>query len=104
MILRWVNIGDILRYYFCYNKTIFMEIAIVGLLLIIAAQMIYIVYTDRENRAERERMQLKIMSKDVTEYKEAIAPPDHDTPEQTDAYLPLEDVDIERLAQAKDNT
>lgn len=80
-----------------------MEIAIVGLLVVIGVQFGYIVYTDRENRKEREKMHLKIMSKDVTEYKEAISPPDPDTPEQRDDYLELDEVDPEKLANAEDN-
>lgn len=80
-----------------------MEIAIVGLLIVIGALLSYIVYTDRENRKEREKMHLKIMAKDVTEYKEAIAPPDKDTPEQKDTYLELDEVDPEKLANAEDN-
>lgn len=76
---------------------------IIGLLVVIGLQFVYIVYTDRENRKEREKMQLKIMAKDVVEYKEAISPPDPDTPEQRDTYLELDEVDLEELAKAEDN-
>lgn len=81
-----------------------METAVlISLLVVIAFQFGYIIYTDRENRKERERMQLKIMSKDVVEYKEAISSPDKDTPEQRDTYLELDEVDLEKLVNAEDN-
>lgn len=80
-----------------------MEIAIVGLLVVITFQFGYILYTDRENRKEREKMQLKIMSKDVAEYKDAISPPDADTPEQRDEYLDVDEVDTDTLLKAEDN-
>ena len=73
-------------------------------LFIIIVQFSYILYMDRLNREERERMLLKLMSADVTEYKAVTNPPDRDTPEQTDEYLPLEEVDIEKLMKAGDNT
>lgn len=81
-----------------------MEIAIIGLLAVIIGQFVYMIYVDKLNREERDKLHLKIMSRDVTEYKEATSPPDKDTPEQRDAYLPLEDISIETLSDALDNT
>ena len=76
----------------------------IGLLIVIGMQFAYMVYTDKQNRIERERTQLKVMSKDIAEYKDAISPPDKDTPEERDAYSPVEDVDLELLSEAIDNT
>lgn len=80
-----------------------METIIIGLFILIGCLFGYIIYMEKENRIERERLQLKLMSRDVTEYKDAISPPDKDTPEQRDTYLPLDDFSPEQLAEAEDN-
>jgi len=72
--------------------------------VIIIAQFSYILYMDRLNREERELMLLKLMSADVTEYKAVASPPDRDTPEPKDTYLSLDEVSVETLMKADDNT
>jgi len=60
------------------------------------------VYKDRAERVERERLQLKLMSKDVEEYKRAVDPTPKDTVSKKDPYLDMEDVSIDKLMQAED--
>ena len=65
----------------------------------------YIVYENIASRKEREKLQLKLMSKNVAEYKEAIEPePESAVPEEeTDDFVETENVDTETLLKAKDN-
>jgi len=80
-----------------------MEIAIVGLLVVIVCQFGYILYTDRENRRERERMRILIKSDNLNDYTDAISTPDPETPETRDEYLDVDEVDTETLLKAEDN-
>jgi len=73
------------------------------LLAIIVLQMAYIIYNDIQVRAERERFILKIMSKDVSEYKDAISGPESiSTPEEDDPYIDVADAGIERVLKSKE--
>lgn len=76
------------------------------LLIVIILQFAYIVYQDYMNRQEREKMQLKIMSKDVIEYKDAInQKQDEDMDEDDDEItMDIEDMDTETLLKAIDKT
>ena len=76
------------------------DFILAGVILVL---LIYIVYQDRLNRGERERMQLKLMSKDVNEYKEAVEPPAKDVVEKTNPHVSIEDVPLDRLLSAEDN-
>jgi len=73
------------------------------LLGIIFLQFVYMVYSDIQNRRERESLELKVMSKSVDEYKSAI----EDTPEESkkedpDPYISMEEAGIERVLKAKE--
>ena len=65
----------------------------------------YIVYENIASRKEREKLQLKLMSKNVAEYKEAIEPePESVVPEEEiDDFEETENVDPGILLKAKDN-
>lgn len=79
-----------------------------ALLFIIVLQFIYMVYKDVAFSKEREKLQLKAMSKDVAEYVEAIQTlePDVETKkeEEEDIYVNVDDLSVETILKAKDNT
>jgi hypothetical protein len=70
---------------------------------IIIAEFFYIVYQDIANRRERERLQMKLMSRNIEEYKEATEPPPKPAESVKDPYRPLEEISTEKLINAKDN-
>lgn len=74
------------------------------LLFIIVIQFVYIVYKDISFNKERESHLLKIMSKNITEYKEAVeeSPGDSTVPEE-DFNIPIETASIEEILNAKVN-
>jgi len=69
---------------------------------VVILQFIYIIYKDREERAEREKLQMKLMSKDVEEYKRAVDPAPKDAEEKKSPYVDLDDVPIDKLMRAED--
>lgn len=74
------------------------------LLLVIILQFVYIVYKDVSNGKERERLQLKLMSKNLVEYKEAVEkPPKPAKKPKPSPFKNLEDVSIDKLLTAEDN-
>jgi len=77
-------------------------ILILGLVIIL--QFIYIIYKDRAERAERENLQLKLISKDVSEYQKAVEKVPEDTVQNEEPYVPLEDVEVDKLIRAEDKT
>ena len=73
------------------------------LLIVILLEFAYIVYQDVANRKEREKLGLKIISKDATEYKEVATPvKEEKREEKPNPYIPVEDVPLEKLMGAKD--
>lgn len=75
----------------------------ISLFLIIALQFAYIVFKDVMNSREREKLQLKLMSKSVTEYKEAVDSIAGDSPKQPDPEnIPIEDVSYEKILKANE--
>lgn len=84
---QWGRIGD-------------MTEIILGLVILL--QFAYIIYKDRAERNERKDLQLKLMSKDVVEYKQATEPAPKDTVEKVDPYVNIEDVDLNKLISADD--
>lgn len=75
------------------------------LFIIIVLLIAYIVYENIASRKEREKLQLKLMSKNIAEYKEAIEPePESVVPEEEiDDFEETENVDPGILLKAKDN-
>ena len=77
-----------------------MEIAF---LIIVGLQFAYLVYSDFQNRAERERLQLKFMAKDLAEYKSVVEETPKDSPkEEPDPYLTIEEAGIDRVLKAEE--
>jgi len=73
------------------------------LLGIIFLQFAYIVYSDIQNRKERESLELKFMSKNLEDYKFAV----EDTPEESkkedpDPYISMDEAGIEQVLKAKE--
>jgi flagellar biosynthesis/type III secretory pathway M-ring protein FliF/YscJ len=72
------------------------------LLIVIIFLLAFITYQDISNRRERENLELKLMSKDVVEYKEVTEKPEKTKTPDPDPYVPLEDVSVNKLVQAED--
>ena len=73
-----------------------MDILIIVLLILHSAVKDYLFYK------EREKLQLKLMSKDVKEYVDTVAPPPPDTKQKEDPFINIEDASIEQILKAKD--
>lgn len=72
-------------------------------IIVILLQFGYILYKDWSFNKERESMQLKIMSKDVHEYKEVSEPePKPHKKEKQNEYIDVTEVSIDKLLQAED--
>jgi hypothetical protein len=72
------------------------------LLVIIALQFGYIVFKDVKVGQEREKMFLKLMSKDLREYRDSIETiADESTKQEPDVHVPVEDVSYEDILKAK---
>lgn len=75
------------------------------LLAVILLQFIYIIYSDIQNRKEREALEVKIMCKDLDDYKSATEDTPKDSPkDEEDPYIPIEEAGIERIIKAKDKS
>lgn len=76
------------------------------LFAIIVLLISYIVYESVASRKEREKLQLKLMSKNVEEYKIATEPePEPVIPqEELDEFEELENVSPDTLLKAEDKT
>lgn len=72
------------------------------LLFIIALQFGYTVYKDHLFSKEREKLQLKLMSKNVEEYSRAVSKPKKEPkPVEPDLRVPIEEVSAEQILKAK---
>ena len=72
------------------------------LFIVIVLQFGYIVFKDVSNYKERELLELKLMSKSMTEYKEAIESIAEDSPApEPPTHLPIEDVSYDKIMKAK---
>jgi hypothetical protein len=79
-----------------------METLLLGLVIVL--QFIYILYSDRNNRQEREKLLLKIMSGgDIYKYKDIIEKPSKNTPEEPESHIDPSEVDFKTIINAKDN-
>ena len=73
------------------------------LLLVIILQFGYIIYRDIAERKDREKLELKLMSRNLDDYKMAVEPEPEPAESKPDPYKPVEDVDTEKLLMAEDN-
>jgi hypothetical protein len=75
-----------------------MELILVG---IIVLQFIYIIFKDVKVGQERENMLLKLMSKDIKEYKDSVETiVDKPTKQVPENMIPIEDVPVEKILKA----
>ena len=73
------------------------------LIVVIAFQFAYLVFSDFQNRAERERLHLKLMSKDLTDYKSAVEKePEKSAVEEEDPYVTMEEAGVEKVLRAEE--
>jgi len=73
------------------------------LLAVILFQFILVIYMDSQNRAERERLQLKLMSKDLGDYVSSTEEAADSPKEEPDPYMNAYDVSVDRIVNAKEN-
>ena len=73
-----------------------MEVIIIVLLIIYAATKDILSYK------EREKLQMKLMSKDLSEYASVTEPPAEDGQSTEDPYIPIEDASLEQVLKSKD--
>lgn len=73
-----------------------MEIFIVVLLVVYTAFKDFLYYK------EREKLQKKLMSKDLTDYIANEEPEVENTPQEEDPYIPIEEATMEQILRSKD--
>lgn len=73
------------------------------LFAVVVLQFAYIVYSDIQNRRERELLQLKLMSANLQDYKSALEDTPKDSPkDEEDPYISMEEANIEQIVRAKE--
>ena len=72
------------------------------LIVIVVIQFIYIIFKDITNARERERLQLKIISKDATEYKRVIDKEPEKGESFEDPFIPVEEASVEQILKANE--
>ena len=73
------------------------------LLVVIILQLAYTAYKDNLHFKEREKLELKLMSKDVFEYTSVTEKPEKPKAEKkSDEYLDIEDVPVDMVVKAKE--
>ena len=72
------------------------------LLIIIVLQFALFVYLDFQNRAEREKLQLKLMSKDLADYVSSTEEYEDTPEEEPDPYVDVSEVSVEQILKAKE--
>ena len=72
------------------------------LYIIIGFQFAYILYKDVSFAKERERLQLKLMSKDIFEYKGAVENKVEEGKSVEDPYIAPEEASLEQILKAKE--
>jgi hypothetical protein len=70
---------------------------------VIILLILFITYQEYSNRQEREKLELKLMSKDVTDYKVNTEPQPKPLKEEPDEYIDTDEVSVDKLLKAKDN-
>ena len=71
-------------------------------LIIIVLLIGYAVYKDVLFYKEREKLQMKLMSKDLTDYVVSSTPEPENAVQEENPYIPIEDATIEQILKAKD--
>ena len=71
-------------------------------LTIIVLLIGYAVVKDILFYKEREKLQMKLMSKNLDEYVAAVAPEAENTPQEEDPFIPVGEASVEQILKAKD--
>ena len=75
----------------------------ITLLVVIVLQFAYIIYSDFQNRLERERLGIKAMSKDLDDYRDALNDKEEEEKEEeVITYVNLDEVSNEQLIKSKE--
>ena len=77
-----------------------MEYLLFGVVVLL---IFYIGYQDFSNRQEREKLELKLMSRDLTEYRVNTEPTPKPQKEEPEENVDTDDVPASKLLTAKDN-
>ena len=72
------------------------------LLVVIVLQFAFMVFSDIQNRKERELLQLKLMSENLDDYKSALEDTPEDSKEEENPYVGMDEVSIEQLLKTKE--
>jgi hypothetical protein len=73
------------------------------LFIVVVLQVALFVYSDYQNRAERERLQLKLMSRDLGDYVSATDGGDEDgAKDLPDPYIDVDDANVEQILHARE--
>ena len=73
------------------------------LFIVVVLQVALFVYSDYQNRAERERLQLKLMSKDLGDYVSAMESGDEDSEEEEeDPYIDMGEANVNQILNSRE--
>jgi predicted transport protein len=70
--------------------------------IVITFQFIYIIYSDIQNRKERESLQLKLMSKDLNDYKNFKEDVVTSGNYEEDPYIDIDEAGLDKIVKSKD--
>ena len=72
-------------------------------LIVIGFQFAYIIYLDIQNRKEREMLEMKLMSRDLGDYKSLMEEVvEESQKEEESPYIPMEEASIEQVLKSKE--
>jgi hypothetical protein len=75
------------------------------LIVIIVVQFIFLVYSDIQNRIEREKLELKLISGGLSDYVSSTTKDVEDKPaakEEEDPYLDMTEASVSQILASKD--
>ena len=76
----------------------------VFLLIVILAQLAFLAYSDYQNRLERDKLQMKLMAKDLSDYSSALEKDEESTPAvEEDEYIDIQEANIEQILRSRDS-
>lgn len=70
------------------------------LLAVIFFQFVFMIYSDIQNRGERERLQLKLMSKDLGDYISSTEESEDSPAEEPDPYVDANEVSVDKIIRS----
>jgi hypothetical protein len=70
--------------------------------IFIAVQFIFIVYSDIQNRVEREKLELKLISKGLSDYISSTEEEEESKKEEEDPYIDVMEANIDQILVSED--